>query len=124
MYKCPNCNNTTITWWKKLNATSVFPAKCKQCKGLSYVSAWKHSVVYLIYEVSFWSFILLAIIMQSLLIIVLIPTTIVLCSVAICNFSNLNSIDKVGVASAKRESYILMFIALLILIAGGIIFGT
>ena len=124
MYKCPNCNSSTITWWKKLNATSVFPAKCKQCRGLSYVSAWKHTAVYLIYEASFWGFIILALIMQSWLILALIPMIIVLCSVAIYKFSKLNPIDEIGVAASKRETYLLLFIAFLILSVGGIIFGT
>ncbi len=37
MYKCPSCKETTISWWQKLWATRLSPAKCEACGKWCYV---------------------------------------------------------------------------------------
>lgn len=34
-HMCPHCNEPTISEWQKLNSGPLFPAKCKNCNGLS-----------------------------------------------------------------------------------------
>ena len=33
MYQCPHCATSSISTWRKLNATDVLPARCWACGG-------------------------------------------------------------------------------------------
>ena len=46
-YKCPHCNEPTISWWRKVNSGALFPAKCTNCNGLSIIER-KSSLVWIV----------------------------------------------------------------------------
>ncbi len=44
MYKCPNCNKLSFTWWEKITADRLSPVECKECHCKCYVPVrfgWK-----------------------------------------------------------------------------------
>jgi len=73
MNECPHCSFLGIKSWKKLNATKAFPAKCPNCKGLSFLPAWWHMGSILSMEVLFWGSLILALVMSSWLILLFFP---------------------------------------------------
>ena len=46
-HKCPHCNAPAISKWQKLNSGPLFPAKCKNCNGLSEIQ-WKYSLLWVV----------------------------------------------------------------------------
>lgn len=65
MYLCPHCSAPTISRWRKANATSIRPARCLSCGGLSFTSGWYHALATVLSEVSVWGGIIIAIALQS-----------------------------------------------------------
>ncbi len=64
MHTCPHCGEATIPAWRKSGATSLRPARCGRCGGLSYVSGWTHALASLLAEVALWGGIALAVALQ------------------------------------------------------------
>lgn len=70
MDACPHCSELTISTWKKGNASSIRPARCSSCAGLSYVSGWYHAATTILGEALFWGGIVAAIAFRSWLVLV------------------------------------------------------
>jgi hypothetical protein len=49
MHECPHCKHKTITSFRKLCSTSLTPAVCPRCNGLSYLQ-----LVYLLRAMITW----------------------------------------------------------------------
>lgn len=73
METCPHCSAPTISRWRKANATSVRPARCSSCGGLSFIPGWYHALAAVLSEVSVWGSIVIALALHSWYPLLLLP---------------------------------------------------
>lgn len=101
MHACPHCQQPTITSWRKVNASDIFPARCSACVGFSYTSAWAHVAMVLACEALFWGTIVLAIWLKSWLALLIFPLSLWLVSLAVGMAFNLKPIQ-IQIAKKRR----------------------
>ena len=73
MYVCPHCSSTSISAWRKFNATPWFPARCGACGGESVASGWGRAIAAIGGEVLMWGSIVFALVMRSVYGLLLLP---------------------------------------------------
>ncbi len=120
MPACPHCQQPTITSWRKVNASDIFPVKCSSCGGYSHISAWAIGGMGLACEALFWSTIVLAIWLKSWLALLIFPLSLWLVSLAVGMAFNLKPID-IQIAKQRRLKtlrYSLLVIAAVLIIWG------
>jgi hypothetical protein len=123
MFACPQCSQFGFTAWRKLNATSTFPARCSNCGGLAFVSGWAHLLSTLVCEVILWGSIIAALLLRSWLALALLPLGIAIWGVILSTLFPLKPIERGAVQSARRSSFIQLSFAALFLVAAYVLFA-
>lgn len=118
MYNCPHCQHPTITAWRKMNASDIFPVRCSACDGYSHISAWAVGAMGLACEALLWSTIVLAVWLKSWLALLIFPSSLCLVSLALGGVFNLKPIDADTVKRrrAKNIRYILLLVGAVLII--------
>ena len=111
---CPHCDVATIRLWRKLNASSAFPASCPKCGGLAFVTAWWRIGSVLSFEFLFWVSIILSLSFKSWLALALFPVGVAFI-ITMGRRLSLLATDKDKSKSAKRRTFLQFFIFLLVL---------
>ena len=120
MYNCPHCQQTTITNWRKVNASDVFPVRCSACAGYSHISAWAVGAMGLTCEALLWSTVVLAVWLKSWLVLLIFPLAFWLVALVVGLLFNLKPID-IQIAKKRRAKhlrYILWFGVVVLMICG------
>jgi hypothetical protein len=93
-FDCPHCHQSLIGWWQKINATSVSPARCPQCKGLSHLSNWITALNATAIDIAFWLSVVAAIIAWSWIPLAAFPLALVLTTILTNRKAFLKPIDR------------------------------
>jgi hypothetical protein len=123
MDTCPHCAALAITGWRKVNATSIRPARCPTCGGLSYVAGWYHVLASLLSEVLIWGSIVLAVVLHSWLVLLFLPLGLAVLFWLHSSGTKLHPIDAATVSRARIRAIfeVLAFAALVV--AAYLLFG-
>lgn len=122
MPACPHCQQPTITSWRKVNASDVFPVRCSACVGFSYISAWARVSMVFVFEPLFWGTIVLAIWLKSWLALLVFPLSLWLVLLAVGLVFNLRPIDseilKKNRVKSRYRSWLFVAVILLLCVVG------
>jgi hypothetical protein len=103
MFACPHCHSSTISHWRKINATRSFPARCAQCHGLSFISGWAHSATALVAELLLWGTLVAAFLALSWLPLLMLPLELWAWSLIVGAVFKLLPVDGAVVRKARRN---------------------
>lgn len=122
MPACPHCQQPTITSWRKVNASDIFPARCSACGGFSYISAWARVSMVFVFEPLFWGTIILALWLKSWLALLVFPLSLWLVSLAVGMLFNLRPVDseilKKNSVKSRYRFWLLVAVILLLCVVG------
>lgn len=122
MHACPHCQQPTITSWRKVNASDIFPARCSACGCFSYISAWARVSMVFVFEPLFWGTIILALWLKSWLALLVFPLSLWLVSLAAGLVFNLRPIDseilKKNSVKSRYRFWLLVAVILLLCVVG------
>jgi len=116
MNNCPACDKPSISNWRKLNATSVFPRTCPECGIRYYISGWWHFSSLLSFEVILWGGFLLAFVLGSNFVFLLIPVALVLYYLVEVKYSKLREITPSQITKARIRAFIEIGVIVLVIV--------
>jgi hypothetical protein len=110
--------------WRKLNATSVLPARCSTCGGLAFVSAWAHAATSIVFEALFWGAIIAAIALKSWLALFAFPVGAVIWSLSVGRVYSLKPIERSAVSASRRSAVVQIVVAIVLIFSASLVFGV
>ncbi|MDR1935393.1 MAG: hypothetical protein LBS49_07410 [Candidatus Accumulibacter sp.] len=113
----------TISIWKKVNATSIRPARCPSCGGLSYVSGWYHALVSLLLEVATWGSLIAALVLRSWYALLLWPLGVALVFLLQASGARLRATDAAAVSRARKRCVVELLVFAGAMAAVYVLFG-
>ena len=124
MFACPECSRRVFSAWRKLNASSLFPARCPACGTLSFVSGWAHAFSTLGIETAFWGSVLLALTLHSWFAFVLLPVAVLIVSTVVAAAFPFKPIPRSVVVSARRSALVQSALGVVVLVLGIVVLGN
>jgi hypothetical protein len=111
MYACPHCSALSISAWRKVGSSPLFPATCAACLGESVASGWGRAIVAVGGEVLIWGSLLLALALGSLYGLLLLPIGLIALTVMVGELFPLVAIDA-GLTKTRRRAKIFFWVVL------------
>ncbi len=123
MSTCPHCSESTISAWKKSNASSIRPARCPSCGGLSYVSGWYHTAATILNEVILWGGIIAAVAFHSWLVLFVALALLLVSLFLYGSGADLRAIDTIAVSRARKILALEAFVITCIILVAYLLFA-
>ena len=124
MYACPHCREHTISLWRKVHASSIRPARCPKCKGLSYLSDSSALAATVLAEVLFWGGALAALVLWRWEPLVAVPLAVILLPVVVGLTFSLKPTDRDTAERLRRRVGIQVAVLVVVSVCAFWILGT
>ena len=103
MYVCPHCEKPTISFWRKIHATDVFPLQCPNCSEWSHISILFQLLNSLAIQIFFVVAIMVAINFECWICLLLFPICVFASSWLICEISTLQPTNILATRASRMR---------------------